>query len=224
MIQSIGEFMVSRRTYRRVLLDELLQKHLSLLKGLILDVGGEKLNPRGKSRPESDLARTYYINISLENRPDLIGDALRLPVRAASVDCVICCEVLEHIPEPAVCCNEMFRVLKPGGTLIISTPFMFPIHADPHDFYRYSPDGLRYLCREFQEFKTVPMGGWLGTLGMFLEIGAAELNRGLLQKLARVALTRLGRLLSYVEWRYRVPSWSTRRFSTGYFCIATKSK
>ena len=52
-------------------------------------------------------------------------------------------DVLEHLPGPDRCLAEIFRVLKPGGTLTIQVPFMYPIHDAPLDFHRWTKFGLR---------------------------------------------------------------------------------
>lgn len=76
---------------------------------------------------------------------DVFGDGQQLPVASASVDTVLSLEVLEHLPAPQRCVAEMARVLKPGGRLLLTVPFLQPLHQLPHDFRRYTPRGLREL-------------------------------------------------------------------------------
>lgn len=76
-------------------------------------------------------------------RPDLFADASALPVATASVDAVVCLEVLEHLRRPRAALEEMARVLKPGGTLLLSMPFLYPVHDAPFDFQRLTVHGLR---------------------------------------------------------------------------------
>src|SRR6476661_3646451 len=80
----------------------------------------------------------------------IIGDAQALGVRDAAFDVVLCTEVLEHLREPQQAIDEMFRVLKPGGRLLLTTRFLFPIHDAPDDYFRYTKYGLRYLLRRFE--------------------------------------------------------------------------
>lgn len=75
-------------------------------------------------------------------RPDVFADAARLPFAAACMDAVVCFEVLEHLRDPSAALAEMARVLKPGGTLLLSMPFLYPIHDAPHDFQRLTEYGL----------------------------------------------------------------------------------
>jgi SAM-dependent methyltransferase len=64
---------------------------------------------------------------------------------------IVCWSVLEHVPEPERAIAEMRRVLKPGGGIWVQLPFLFPYHADPHDFWRVTPSGLRQWMRGFDE-------------------------------------------------------------------------
>jgi SAM-dependent methyltransferase len=65
-----------------------------------------------------------------------------LPFRDAAFDAVICTEVMEHVPDAAVLLAEIYRVLRPGGRMLCTVPFVFHFHADPADFRRLSPPGL----------------------------------------------------------------------------------
>lgn len=69
-----------------------------------------------------------------------------LPFKDDAFDVVLCTEVLEHVPEPEAVLREIKRVLRRGGRLILTTPFLVPLHEEPYDFYRYTWHGLRYLC------------------------------------------------------------------------------
>jgi SAM-dependent methyltransferase len=135
-----------------------------LAKGRLLDVGcGDK--------PYEELFRPYvsdYIGVeysetfeltsastpltqtSGERRrgPDVVYNGDRLPFPDGSFDTVLNVQVLEHTPRPGRLVAEMARVLAPGGTLILMAPFQFRLHEQPHDYFRFSPHGLRQLCKE----------------------------------------------------------------------------
>lgn len=76
-------------------------------------------------------------------QPDVFADAAKLPLLDASIDTVVCLEVLEHVREPQAALAEFSRVLKPGGVMVFSMPFLYPIHDAPHDFQRLTEYGLR---------------------------------------------------------------------------------
>jgi len=83
---------------------------------------------------------------SLDSRkPDLVYSGDRLPFEDRSFDTVLNVQVLEHTPRPGALINEMSRVLKDDGILILSAPFQFRLHEQPHDYFRYSPHGLGVL-------------------------------------------------------------------------------
>ena len=79
---------------------------------------------------------------------DIWADGQCLPLADACVDTVLSLEVLEHLPKPEHCVAEMARVLRPGGRLLLTVPFLQPLHQLPFDFRRYTPRGLAELVEE----------------------------------------------------------------------------
>jgi hypothetical protein len=212
-------------TYRRLWLDALLESHASEMHGYVIDVGGKRHNKRGHFRPPHENAKAWiYVNLDMETRPDLFADVNALPISGQSADIVICTEVLEHLADPFTCSAEIVRILKPGGTAFISVPFMYPIHADPYDFQRFTDDGLKQLFKTCSSMEIWPMGGFLGVLGMLLEIGVSGIEgKGLHTKILRRALTQLARQLCArdLAMQNKQPAiW--QKFTTGYFMRVTK--
>jgi len=130
------------------------RKNLSELtrysKGNLLDIGcGNK--------PYSSIFEPYITNyIGLEHRDtpfnkngiDLFGDGCNLPFVDSCFDTIVSFQVLEHVKEPNEMLSEIFRVLKCNSFAILSTPFMWGIHQEPHDYYRFTKYGLSYLCKK----------------------------------------------------------------------------
>lgn len=114
-------------------------------KGTILDVGaadrwisqhlGKQANYLALDYPAT--GKQFYAA-----RPDIFGDARFLPIAEASVDGVVCLEVIEHVPDAGMAIKEIARVLRPGGSAWISMPFLYPVHNEPFDFQRYTQYGL----------------------------------------------------------------------------------
>jgi SAM-dependent methyltransferase len=127
---------------------DLILETISAGTGMALDLGGNN----GMLRRPLEGRGYHYINLDIHRfdhgEPSLIGDAHRLPFVDASVDLVVSKDTLEHFLEPWVVVQEVHRVLKVGGRLIIWVPFTHPFHGD--DFYRYSPLGLQHLLRDFE--------------------------------------------------------------------------
>ena len=106
-------------------------------------------------------------------RHDLLFDGANIPVRAASVDGVLCTQVLEHTAQPAALLAEIQRVLKPGGALVMTAPFVWEEHEQPYDFFRYTEFGLRRLL-EAQGLTVKTMLKTSGTLEQAASIYAVE--------------------------------------------------
>ena len=120
--------------------------------GILLDIGcsDQKLQsflPEGITYIGID-----YLNTASEmygTIPTLYGITGNLPFKEGSVDTIALLEVLEHLPNPWQCFKEIHRVLKPGGYLILTTPFLYPVHDAPYDFQRFTIHGLHALAKDF---------------------------------------------------------------------------
>ena len=77
---------------------------------------------------------------------DLVADAYAVPLPDGSAGAILLSEVLEHLERPGDALAECRRLLRPDGHLIATTPFSWPLHEEPRDFFRYSPHGLRHLA------------------------------------------------------------------------------
>jgi SAM-dependent methyltransferase len=82
----------------------------------------------------------------MTRHPDIVYYAgERLPFEDAAFDHVLCTEVLEHVPDPETLLREIARVLRPGGSLVLTVPWSARLHHIPHDYARYSRFGLARL-------------------------------------------------------------------------------
>jgi SAM-dependent methyltransferase len=70
-----------------------------------------------------------------------------IPLRDATIDTIVLSDVLEHIFHPDAVLREIQRVLRPGATALINTPFLYLVHEAPHDFYRYTPYAIERMAR-----------------------------------------------------------------------------
>ena len=79
---------------------------------------------------------------------DYFYDGNIFPFEDSMFDSVLCNQVLEHIFNPDQFLSEIYRVLKPNGTLLLTVPFVWDEHEQPNDYARYSTFGLRYLLEK----------------------------------------------------------------------------
>ena len=133
--------------------------------GVLLDVGCGYMPYKDIIlSPPSMVVR--YIGLDLAGneycKPDLEWDGQTIPLPSETVDCVMATEVFEHCQKPEVVMAEIFRVLKPGGMLFLTVPFLWPIHCAPHDEYRYTSFALeRHLANAgFKNISLHALGGW----------------------------------------------------------------
>lgn len=82
---------------------------------------------------------------------DIVADVHQLPFKDESIDAVIAESLLEHVRYPQEAVREIKRILKPGGLIYISTPFIIGFHSSPGDYYRWTDVGLRELLNDFKE-------------------------------------------------------------------------
>jgi SAM-dependent methyltransferase len=161
-----GTLRLSKKFSRAGLYDWLDKSASSIPKSdqnVILSVGaGGGVSTRISRRVGSKVTE---IDIDPARKPDIVADICDLNMFAAgSVDFIFMVEVLEHVKTPHLAMEELHRVLKPGGKLFLSTPFMLPIHDAPYDFYRYTQYGLAHLCRSFQNVSIKPRNDYLASV------------------------------------------------------------
>lgn len=73
----------------------------------------------------------------------------------ASHDLVICTALLEHVAEPGRLVEQLRRILRPGGRAIVTGSAVFPFHGTPHNYFHYTPNGLRHLFADWSRFEVL---------------------------------------------------------------------
>lgn len=128
-----------------------IQSYAAQIKGDVLDFGcGSK--PYASLFSKADT----YVGVDTLNsghnhensKVDFYWDGKSLPFEDESFDCCVAFEVFEHIFSIEEVLGELYRVLRPGGKLLISTPFVFGEHEVPFDFARYTTFGIRHVLTE----------------------------------------------------------------------------
>lgn len=99
---------------------------------------------------------------------NLVTDATKLPIKNDSVDMIITESTLEHIPDVELAIQEICRVVKPGGYVYISVPFLMPFHASPNDYFRLTREGIKHKFSIFEPQRVGMNGGPASALVTFL--------------------------------------------------------
>lgn len=120
-----------------------------LLSGRLLDVGC------GSKPYQALFTVDAYVGLDIDSEAsrkrgiaDHHYDGNVFPFADASFDSILCNQVLEHVFNPNGFLEEIVRVLKPGGKLLLTVPFVWDEHEQPYDYARYSSFGLRALLEK----------------------------------------------------------------------------
>jgi SAM-dependent methyltransferase len=142
-----------------------LRPHVAKLQGRLLDVGcGDRPYELWVQRGREGV--TSYVGIDIHQGPrvDIVIEPDRSwPIDDTSVDCILFNQVLEHVASPHQVLAELARLLRPGGVLLATIPFIYPAHGLPHDYGRFTINGIqRMFEQDYEVLEIVPLGR-LGT-------------------------------------------------------------
>lgn len=200
--------------------------------GTLVDIGCGKRQYQDVFEP----AVSRYIGVdwptALDHAtPDVVGDALCVPLANGLADTVLSTELMEHLPDPHAFLAEVARLLKPGGAFILSVPFLEPLHEEPRDFFRFTPHSLRRLLADhgFETREIWSRGGWGSVvIGSFVSQMLYEWANPLDETgrraypLVRTALVlplcALTQMAGYVADRYI----KTQKYTLGFVVVATR--
>lgn len=120
---------------------KMLKKYVPGRDGLILNIGSA-----------SDIIRDDVVNLDIIHTPnvDIVADGCNLPLESQQCEVIISDMTLEHVPQVQKMVAEIDRLLKPGGLVYVSVPFMTPYHSAPGDYYRWTKQGLPELFPGYQ--------------------------------------------------------------------------
>lgn len=149
------------------LLEDAIRAQAPLARGRLLDVGCGHRPYEPYFRPFVD----RYVGLEFPvtsgvRRGTVHGSSLSLPFADASFDTVVSFQVLEHVTDPQEMIGECVRVLRPGGRLVVTANFLWGLHEEPHDYFRFSRYGLAQL---FERAGCTPIvieamaGAWVTT-------------------------------------------------------------
>ena len=119
--------------------------------GVVLDIGCFNKWPKDVIPKSCTYIGLDYLETAqnwYHSRPDIYGDACRLPIQSGCIDIVLLLDVLEHLQCTTAALKEIHRCLTGRGMLIIQAPFMYPLHDEPRDFLRLTKYGFEHLANE----------------------------------------------------------------------------
>jgi SAM-dependent methyltransferase len=192
-------------------------------RGRLVDLGCGKAPLYGiyRSKVDSvvcvDWRHGAHGNDFVDHAMDLNG---RLDFPDASFDTVLATDVLEHVREADRLWSEMARICRPRGRLILGTPFLYWIHEDPHDYWRYTYYCLQEKCQR-HDLKVLSLQEY----GGLPEVLADLLIKCFANRPSLVSPLDLG-----CRWLLRLPPIRThsertrRRFPLGYCLVAEKAE
>ena len=145
--------------------------------GYVLDAGA------GDAKYQSLFAHCNYHATDIRqikpNAEELsfVSNIVSVPIKGNQYDLVICTQVLEHVHDPGIVLQEIFRVLKTNGELWLTAPLYYEEHESPNDYFRFTRYGISYLIETagFEIKKIEWLEGYFGTLSYELRKAAKNL-------------------------------------------------
>ena len=123
--------------------------------GLLVQPGTQLLDVGCGEQPLRDEVEDRggrYLGIDLDGnagrRDQVVGSVLALPLRTGRFDVVLCSEVLEHVADTRSALREIARVTRAGGRVVLTLPFVYPLHEEPYDFVRLTPHMIADCARD----------------------------------------------------------------------------
>ncbi|MDO8264935.1 MAG: methyltransferase domain-containing protein [Candidatus Parcubacteria bacterium] len=165
MFTKLIKEILAGKSLARSLANFAIEKENIILKGKILDLGGRALfwkdnKPQGASYLrfiKFENTEIVRLDIDKETNPnhEIDFEKDHLPYQDGSIDALLAFNLLEHVYDHRFLTGEMFRILKKGGVVAGSVPFLVKIHPDPQDFFRYSEQALERIFKKagFSEVK-----------------------------------------------------------------------
>lgn len=185
---------------------------------LVLNLGSGVGRFDKKIRP---ILRLINFDVVPNGRTHVLGDAHYLPFSDNAIDVVFSNAVLEHVQRPWVVADEIYRVVKPGGRVLVNVPFLNIIH-DTHDYFRFTDKGLEILFHRFSKVAGGVSAGPSSFFGPFLVTYlSCPIADGLFKSFTRRALSFLLQPLKYLDVPLRNCA-DTRLIADAFYYIGVK--
>ncbi len=202
--------------------DRCLLEHRHLFRGDLYDLGCGEAPFREFFEDYADRYIGVDWSASLHNtKADIVADLnAPLPIPSGVADTVVSVSVIEHLREPQLMLSEAFRILKPGGNIVLEVPWQWWVHEAPYDFFRYTPYALQAMFSKagFAEIVVEPLSGFFTTMVLKWNYFSSRFVRGpkIVRGIATAALVPgwyLGQVLAPAldkldrDWALETPSY-----------------
>ena len=133
--------------------------------------------------------RVTSLDIDPKRLPDVVGDACSCPFVENAFDAVVISEVLEHVHSPSDALASIHRILRTDGLIILTVPFILPMHDRPCDYFRFTEHGLKMLLARFRDVKVTPRNTYFEAIDvLWVRLLQTELRSAKLLSLVVVPL------------------------------------
>lgn len=178
---------------------DILVRFSDYFKGNTLDLGAGTAKYKNIIKPKTTSYTTYDMipgpNI------DIVGDILNLELKDNTYDTVISTQVLEHVSRPWIMAKEISRILKSGGHCIVTAPFLVPFHSDPHDYFRYTTEGMSLLFSDagLEIIDCKPYGGVFMVISEYIHFRFFNPYNKELNKIQKKTFSIIQKILTFFE-------------------------
>ena len=184
---------------------------------LNIGAGGEIKNIIRKN-----FKKVFEIDIDSKRNPDQIIDLCDdhfSKIIRYKPDLVCIFEVLEHTTNPLKAVNNIYKIINKGDFVLASVPFIFHIHDEPHDYFRFTKFGLKLLFKDFANVKIYERNGWLESI--FVIFIRLEKEKNILSRLLGKTFTIIAFLMLPLILLIQL-IFPSKKITTGYYIEAQK--
>ena len=208
-------------SFRRQKINNLISKNSKFIEGDVLDIGGTINSKRLLESILYNKVNIKILNKNKKNKPDILADFDHYRYFKKKYDTILSFELLEYLEYPENFFNKTYKLLKPKGYLILSTPFLNPIHGDKLDNFRITKKKLIEIIKK-EKFKIIKFKN-VGSVGTVInDILRASSGYASISKKKKVTLF----LLLIFKWFFKLLDnltfYQSEFINSGYFIILKK--
>lgn len=126
----------------------------------VVEFGALQVEPDQEGDLRPLFAGREFVGTDMRPGPgvDRIEDLRGLSLADGSVGTALCLDTLEHCADPPRAGRELARVTAPGGVCVVSSVMLFGLHGYPHDYFRFTPEGVRAVLGGFDDVWVCGLG------------------------------------------------------------------